>query len=160
LGLQSRATVFAAIAAMLALMGGIVYYASLDNPELERVEVELGGVEVLEINKIENSAKLQVTFQVTNPSEKTFTVSVINYELYANGEHLGTGVYSTEDVAMPGRAAFYGGSSIPLKNIFHLEKSTIDSSIYDSIINEENLDYKINGIITVETAWSLIEKEF
>ena len=160
MGLQSRATVFAAIAAMLALMGGIVYYASLDNPELERVEVELGGVEVLEINKIENSAKLQVTFQVTNPSEKTFTVSVINYELYANGEHLGTGVYSTEDVAMPGRAAFYGGSSIPLKNIFHLEKSTIDSSIYDSIINEENLDYKINGIITVETAWSLIEKEF
>ena len=160
MGLQSRATVFAAIAAMLALMGGIVYYASLDNPELERVEVELGGVEVLEINKIENSAKLQVTFQVTNPSEKTFTVSVINYELYANGEHLGTGVYSTEDVAMPGRAAFYGGSSIPLKNIFHLEKSTIDSGIYDAIINENSLDYSINGVITVETAWSLIEKEF
>ena len=145
---------------MLALMGGIVFYASLDNPELEKVEVELGNVELLEINKIENSAKLQVTFQVTNPSEKTFTVSVINYELYANGEHLGTGVYSTEDVAMPGRAAFYGGTSIPLKNIFHLEKSTIDSGIYNAIINEENLDYSINGIITVETAWSLIEKEF
>ena len=145
---------------MLALMGGIVFYASLDNPELEKVEVELGNVELLEINKIENSAKLQVTFQVTNPSEKTFTVSVINYELYANGEHLGTGVYSTEDVAMPGRAAFYGGTSIPLKNIFHLEKSTIDSGIYNAIINEESLDYSINGIITVETAWSLIEKEF
>ena len=160
MGLQSRATVFAAIAAMLALMGGIVYYASLDNPELEKVKVELGSVELLEINKIENNAKLQVTFQVTNPSEKTFTVSVINYELYANGEHLGTGVYSTEDVAMPGRAAFYGGTSIPLKNIFHLEKNTIDSGIYDAIINEENLDYSTNGIITVETAWSLIEKEF
>ena len=145
---------------MLALMGGIVFYASLDNPELEKVKVELGSVELLEINKIENSAKLQVTFQVTNPSEKTFTVSVINYELYANGEHLGTGVYSTEDIAMPGRAAFYGGTSIPLKNIFHLEKSTIDSGIYSAIINEESLDYSINGIITVETAWSLIEKEF
>jgi len=146
--------------AMLALMGGIVYYASLDNPELEKVEIELTNIELLNVNKIENSASLQVTFQVTNPSEKTFTVAVIIYELYANGEHLGTGVYSTEDVAMPGRAAFYGGTSIPLKNVFHLEKNAIDSNIYDSIVNEEILNYNTNGIVTVETAWSLIEKEF
>ena len=31
MGLQSKFTVYAAIAGVLALMGGIVYYASLDN---------------------------------------------------------------------------------------------------------------------------------
>ena len=50
------------------MMGGIVFYASLDNPELEKVEIELMEVKVLDVNKIENSAKLEVTFLVSNPS--------------------------------------------------------------------------------------------
>jgi len=44
LALQSRLTVYAAIAGVLALMGGIVYYASLDNVSLDQVEVELTDV--------------------------------------------------------------------------------------------------------------------
>ena len=160
MGLQSRATVFAAIGGLLAMMGGIVFYASLDNPELEKVEIELQGVKVIDVNKIENSAKLEVTFLVANPSEKTFTVPVISYDLYANGESIGSGVYSTEDVSMPGRAAFYAGVEIPLKNFFKLTKSTVNDEIYDAIVNGESIDYTANGMITVETSWSLIEKDF
>ena len=142
------------------MMGGIVFYASLDNPELEKVEIELQGVRVIDVNKIENSAKLEVTFLVANPSEKTFTVPVISYDLYANGESIGSGVYSTEDVSMPGRAAFYAGVEIPLKNFFKLTKSTVNDEIYDAIVNGESMDYTANGMITVETSWSLIEKDF
>ena len=142
------------------MMGGIVFYASLDNPELEKVEIELQGVRVIDVNKIENSAKLEVTFLVANPSEKTFTVPVISYDLYANGESIGSGVYSTEDVSMPGRAAFYAGVEIPLKNFFKLTKSTVNDEIYDAIVNGESVDYTANGMITVETSWSLIEKDF
>ena len=160
MGLQSRATVFAAIAGLLAMMGGFVLYASLDNPELEKVEIELMEVKVLDVNKIENSAKLEVAFLVSNPSEKTFTVPVITYDLYANGESIGSGAYSTEDVSMPGRAAFYAGVEIPLKNIFKLTKSTVSDEIYDSIVNGENVDFSANGRITVETSWSIIEKDF
>ena len=160
MALQSRATVFAAIAGLLAMMGGFVLYASLDNPELEKVEIELMEVKVLDVNKIENSAKLEVTFLVSNPSEKTFTVPVISYDLYANGESIGAGAYSTEDVSMPGRAAFYAGVEIPLKNIFKLTKSTVSDEIYDAIVNGENVDFSANGRITVETSWSIIEKDF
>ena len=142
------------------MMGGIVFYASLDNPELEKVEIELQEVRVIDVNKIENSAKLEVTFLVANPSEKTFTVPVISYDLYANGESIGSGVYSTEDVSMPGRAAFYAGVEIPLKNFFKLTKSTVNDEIYDAIVNGESVDYTANGMITVETSWSLIEKDF
>ncbi len=151
---------FAAIGGLLAIMGGIVYYASLDNPELEKIEIELAGVELIEVNSIENSAELRTTFLVRNPSEKTFTVAVIAYELFANGNSIGTGQYSTQDIAMPGRAAFYPGSEIPLKNTFHLILRDVNAPEYQAITNGEQVQYSVEGVVTVETAWSLIEKEF
>jgi len=142
------------------MMGGFVYYASLDNPQLEQVEVDLFSVEVLEVDTVEKRAILEVVFLVGNPSEKTFTVPSIAYELYANGINLGQGKYSTEDISMPGRAAFYPGSEIPLKSNFILAESTVDSSIYQAIVGGEDVDYTANGVITSETSWSLVEKEF
>lgn len=156
--LQSKMTVYAAIAAMLALMGGIVYYSSLDNPFLEQVEIELEGVEIIDVNNIQNTATIQVVFLVTNPSDKTFTVPSISYELSGDGQPIGAGQYSTEDIAMPGRAAFYGGSSIPLKSKMVI---TSDSGIpYQNIINNNIREYAASGIITVESAWAIVEVNF
>ena len=151
---------YAAIAGLLVIMGAIVYYASLDNPELEKLEIKLSNVELFDVNSIENQAKLEIIFLVKNPSEKTFTVANISYELYANDKLIGTGQYSTEDVAMPGRAAFYPNSEIPLKNIFNLILSDVNTQEYQSIVNGEPVKYSVKGIITAETAWSLVEKEF
>lgn len=145
---------------MLALMGGIIWYASLDNPELEQVEIELTDVEVINVNKVENTAKLTVTFLVKNPSEKTFTVSLIGYQLYANGELLGSGQYSTADIAMPGRAIFSTGAEIPLKNTFELNKSEVSNEIYQAVIDDAVSSFRAEGTITTESAWSTIEKEF
>ena len=152
--------VYAAIAAMLGLMGIIVWYASLDNPQLEQVEIELTEVEVVSVNKVENSANLNVTFNVKNPSEKTFTVSLISYELFADGELIGTGQYSTADIAMPGRAIFSPGSEIPLKNTFQLIKSEISNDTYQSVLDGKINSFRAEGSITTESAWSLIEKDF
>ena len=142
------------------MMGIIIWYASLDNTELEQVEIKLLNVEVKDVNKIENSAKLEVTFLVKNPSEKTFTVPIIGYQLYADGQLLGSGQYSTEDIAMPGRAVFYSGVEIPLKNTFILNKSDVNSEIYQAVLNGNISSFSAEGSITTETSWSLIEKEF
>ncbi len=158
--LQGRSILFVAIVGLFAIMGGIVYYASLDIPELERIEIELANVELLDVNSIENKAKLQTIFLVKNPSDKTFTVASIAYDLFVNGKSIGAESYSTIDIAMPGRAAFYPGSEIPLKNIFELVLTDTNAQEYQSIIEGESLQYSVKGIVTVETAWSLIEKEF
>ncbi len=142
------------------MMGIIVWYASLDNPELEQVEIKLLNVEVKDVNKIENSAKLEVTFLVKNPSEKTFTVPIIGYQLYADGQLLGSGQYSTEDIAMPGRAVFYSGVEIPLKNTFTINESDTNSEIYQAVLNGNISSFSAEGVITTETSWSLIEKPF
>ena len=158
--LQGKMILYAAIGGLLAIMGGIVYYASLDNPQLELAEIDLVNVELIDVNSIENRAKLETTFLVKNPSEKTFTVAIISYDLFANGQHIGTGQYSTADIAMPGRAAFYAGSEIPLKNTFQLILTDSNAEEYQLITRGESVQYSAKGIMTVETAWSLIEKEF
>jgi len=151
---------FAAIGGLFAIMGYFVYFASLDNPHLEQIEIELVGVEVIQVNSIENRAELETTFLVKNPSEKTFTVPLITFELFVDGKSIGNGQYSTEDIAMPGRAAFYPGSEIPLKTKFYLVLSDSIVQEYQDIINGGEMRFSVEGEITAETAWSLIEKEF
>ena len=160
LNLQSKMTVYAAIGAMVALMLFIIYYSSLDNPLLEQAQIELAQVQVIEVNSIQNKATLQVAFQVTNPSELTFTIPSISYELFADGRPVSAGQYSTEDIAMPGRAAFYSGASIPLKSNIVLGISDSDPALYEDIVNERVGEYSARGIITVESAWAIVEKEF
>jgi len=146
---------FAALGGLFALMGFFVYYASLDNPELEKIEIELAGVDLKDVNSIENRATLEISLLIKNPSEK-----IISYELFANGNSIGTGQYSTVDIPMPGRAAFYPGSEIALKNFFQLTLDDNNVQEYQSITNGENVQYRVKGEVTVETAWSIIEKNF
>ena len=155
-----RGILVVAIFALLGIMAGGIYYASLDNPSLEMATVELENVQLIDVNSIENTAKLKVTFFVTNPSDLTFTIPLITFDLYADGVFLGIGSYSTEDIAMPGRAAFYSGAEIPLDTYMTLVQSVDNKSIYDSIVTGKSVEYTANGVITVESAWSIVEKEF
>ena len=158
--LQSKMTVYLAIAGVFALMGGIIFYASLDNAGLEQVEIELTSVKLKEINSESNQAKFDVTFLVKNPSDKALTVSIIDYQLYGDGKLLGTGLYSTVDISLPGRAIFYAGAEIPLKNIFVLSKSETNSELYEDAINEKITNFSAEGKITTQTSWSEIDRDF
>ena len=53
---------------------------------------------------------LLLHFLLKNSSEKIYVVPVIEYQLYSDDVLLGSGKYSTEDVALPGRAQIFGGS--------------------------------------------------
>ena len=158
MGLQSKITVYAAIVGCLGLMAGIVYYASLDNVSLEQVQVELTDIALREAG--ENEAKFTLTFVVKNSSEKTFVVPVIEYQLYGDDVLLGSGKYSTEDVALPGRAQIFGGAEVPIKNTFILNKDEINSEIYQSVINNEITNFVAEGIIITQSTWSVAETEF
>jgi len=158
MALQSKLTVYAAIVGCLGLMGVIVYYASLDNVSLEQVEVKLIDIALRESG--ENEAKFVITFLVKNPSEKTYVVPVIAYQLYGDDVLLGSGKYSTEDVALPGRAQMLPGAEVPLKNTFILNKSEVDSEIYQSMINNEIINFIAEGMIITQSTWSVAETEF
>jgi len=160
MALQSKMTVYAALAGVLALMGGIFYYGNLDTVQLNQVEIELTNVELRDVNTIDNQAKFNVTFLIKNPSDKTFTVPLIGYQLYGDGILLGSGEYSTLDISMPGRAAFFPGVEIPLKNIFVLTKSEVNSEIYQDAIENRINSFSAEGSITTQSSWMTVENEF
>ena len=160
MALQSKLLVYAAIIALIGLLGVIFWYGTLDVPDLEQAEIQLSEVEVLSINKVESTAKLEVTFLVKNPSQTTFTVSLIGYQLFADGKLLGSGQYSTVDIAMPGRAIFSTGQEIPLKNTFELNKADVNNEIYQNILDNNINKFRAEGVITTESAWSTVEKDF
>ena len=160
MALQSKIIVYAAIAGVLAMMGGFFYYGSLDTVPLEQIEIKLTNVELRDINTIDNQARFDVTFLIKNPSDKTFTVSQIDYQLYDDGILLGSGQYSTADIAMPGRAAFFPGTEIPLKSIFVLYKSEVNSEIYQDAIENRINSFAAEGIITSQSSWMTVDIEF
>jgi len=157
---QSKITVYVAVVGLFAMMGGFFYYGSLDNIPLEKVEIKLTNVELRDVSSIDNQARFDVTFLIKNPSDKTFTVSQIEYQLYDDEILLGSGLYSTTDITLPGRAAFFPGTEIPLKNIFVLNESEVDSEIYQAAIQNKIDSFSAKGIITVQSSWITVEKEF
>ncbi len=141
-------------------MGGIVYFSTLDFPELEKSELELLSVDVVEIDSIDNRITLNITFGITNFGERTVTVPVISYELFANERSLGSSSYSVEDVPLNGRALMLSGMQVPLKSEMTVNLTDDIKDIYEAIAAGESLDYRVTGQYTIETAWQVIDVQF
>jgi len=152
--------VYVAIGALFAFLGGIVYYSTLDFPELEKSELELLSVDVVEVNSIDNRMYLELIFGVTNYGERTVTVPVISYELFANGKSLGSSSYDVSDIPMNGRALMLPGMQVPLVGEITINLTDDIKDIYEAIVVGESLDYRVTGQYTIETAWQVLDIQF
>jgi len=156
----SKIIVYAAIGAMFAFMGGIVYYSTYDIPELEKSELELLSVNVVEIDSIENRMYVDVVFGITNYGERTVTVPQIGFELFANGKSLGSSSYDISDIPLNGRALMMSGMQVPLVGKITINLTDDIKDIYEAMAARESLDYRVIGLYTIETAWQVIDVEF
>ena len=156
----TKIIVYVAIGGLFAFMGGIVYYSTLDFPELEKSELELVSVDVVEIDSISNRMYLKLIFGVTNHGERTVTVPVISYELFANGKSLGSSSYDVSDIPMNGRALMLSGMQVPLVGEMTVNLTDDIKDVYEAIAAGESLDYRVTGQYTIETAWQVIDIQF
>ena len=151
---------YAAIGALFVFLGGMVYYSTLDFPELEKSELELLSVDVVEIDSIDNRITLNIIFGVTNFGERTVTVPEISFELFANGKSLGSSSYSVSDIPLNGRALMLSGMQVPLVGEITINLTDDIKDIYEAIAAGESLDYRVTGQYTIETAWQVIDIQF
>ena len=141
-------------------MGAIVYYSTLDFPELEKSELDLLSVDVVEIDSIENRIFLKIIFGITNHGERTVTVPDISFELFANGQSLGSDSYSTSDIPMTGRVLLTSGLQVTVPAEITINLTDDNKDIYEAIAAGESLDYRVTGQYTIETAWQLLDLQF
>jgi len=145
---------------MFAFMGGIVWYSTYDIPELEKSELELLSVNVVEIDSIQNRMYVDVVFGITNHGERTVTVPQIGFQLFANGKLLGSSSYDVSDIPLNGRALMMSGMQVPLVGKITINLTDDIKDIYEAMTAGESLDYRVVGQYTIETAWQVIDVEF
>jgi len=145
---------------MFAFMGGIVWYSTYDIPELEKSELELLSVDVVEIDSIQNRMYVDVVFGITNHGERTVTVPEISFQLFANGKSIGSSSYSVSDIPLNGRALMLTGMQVPLVGKITINLTDDIKDIYEAMAAGESLDYRVVGQYTIETAWQVIDTKF
>ena len=160
LKLQSKMILYVAIVALLAFMGGIVYFSSFDFPELEKSEIQLSSVEIIEVNNFENYIILEPIFGIKNSGDKTVTIPLLSYKFYADGKFVGTSNYSTEDIPLTGRALLTTGLEIPFTTEIKIKLTEEIENEYMKIANGEDVEYSASGVYTIQTAWQTIDVEF
>ena len=151
---------YVAIGGLFSFMGAIVYYSTLDFPELEKSELDLLSVDVVEIDSIENRIFLKIIFGITNNGERTVTVPEISFELFANGQSLGSSSYSISDIPMTGRVLLTSGLQVTVPGEITINLTDDNKDIYEAIAAGESLDYRVIGQYTIETAWQLLDLQF
>jgi LEA14-like dessication related protein len=160
---RRRIILVGAIAAItIAIILLPLILATVSAPDINSITIELSKVEVGDITN-DNTIPLNVFFNIHNPTDKAMTTSKIDYNLNADGESLGQGVLSYEDIPLNGRPQLSPGLTTTLKSTFELNRSNMNSDIFRVIKNAqatEQIKWKVEGVAQIESAFSFSPKQF
>ena len=160
---RRRSILIVAIAAItIAIILLPVILATLTAPDINSITIELSKIEVGDITN-DKTIPLNVFFNIHNPTDKAMTTSKIDYNLIADGESLGQGVLSYEDIPLNGRPQLSPGLTTTLKSTFELSQSNTNSDVFRVIKNAqatEQIKWKVEGVAQIESAFSFSPKQF
>jgi hypothetical protein len=151
------------IGAIAAVALAIIFYPLIvQTPfDLEKVAVQLTGVELLSGSEGEQRLDLRVALQITNTNEFTLTTSRIVYDLFADGARVGSDTISYEDVPVNGRPAFFSNQPVTISDTLTLQYTDEMATLFSRILNNStDTNWSISGTATIESGTTLQEKRF
>lgn len=157
---KGRLVIIACFAGLGAMMLFFYLYANSFQGDLDKVIISVDSIKVLDENKIDKRAHLDVRFNLQNPTSIVLTVSTINYQIYANGNNIGEGHFTTEDIPEAGRPALFANSNLTLPTTFDLVNSDQITKEYSEITTGQPIKYEVKGQVTIESFLTAIIKDF
>ncbi|HEU5487490.1 MAG TPA: hypothetical protein VFV16_01585 [Candidatus Nitrosotalea sp.] len=157
---KGRLVIIACFAGLGAMFLFFILYANSFQGDLDKVIISVDSIKVLDENKIDKRAHLDVRFNLQNPTTIVLTVSTINYQIYANGNNIGEGHFTTEDIPEAGRPALFANSNLTLPTTFDLVNSDQIAKEYSEITTGQPVKYEIKGQVTIESFLTAIIKDF
>ena len=135
-------------------------YADSFQVDLNKVTVKIDSIKILDENKLDKRAHLDVRFNLQNPTSIVLTIATINYQLYANGKVLGDGHFTTDDIPEAGRPILFANDNATLPNTFELVNTDNIANEYSGIMNNQPEKYEIKGQVTIQSFLTEITKDF
>lgn len=154
-----RAVLIGVIAAVAITIILIPLIFTLNAPDFNKVDVRFSNVTITE--PTQQNMQVRVIFTITNPTDVTITTAKIDYELFADGQSLGTHTKSYEDVPLNGRPAIFSQGSVPISDDFSLSYDDKIASIYNKIKdNPGSIKWRASGTTEIDSTLTIATKDF
>ena len=154
----------ALIGAIAAVALTIIFYPLIiyTPADLGKVHVKLSKVEVLPSNETDEKVTVRPTFAITNNNDMTLTTSNIDFQLFANGQSIGSSSVSYEDVPIVGRPQIFTNTTVQVPGSLDYQISSSNGALFKMIRdNSSSINWSTKGAVTVETGTTLFDpKDF
>ncbi len=131
-------------------------------PDLSKVNITLQKIEYNGIIEKNNTALLNVFFDITNPTSQALTTSQINFKLFANEKSLGDYVIQYVDIPLNGRPQILSNGDSIIHQVINVPIS--DKKIITELKNNnstmKNIHWKAEGSAIIESGFSSAPKSF
>lgn len=153
------------IGTVIAIVGVIVLLPlilTITLPDLGAVSIIVKNIELKGISDDNNTATLNVVFNIMNPTSQALTTSKIDYELIANGKSLGEYSKSYIDIPVNGRPQLLSHTDTNITSTIEtpLGDQTLRMNLIKNNQTMQDLDWAVNGNAIIESGFSSAPKNF
>ena len=131
-------------------------------PDLSKLSITIDKIEFEGIEEKNNTAILNVSLNVTNPTSQALTTSRIDYSLSADRDSLGDYTISYADIPINGRPQFLANRDSTLQheiNVPIVNERLVTSLNYNNQ-TLQNIDWEVQGSAIIESGFSSTIKNF
>lgn len=149
-----------------AIIGGIIILLPLiltiTLPDLNKVNITIEKIEYNGLIEKNNTALLNIFFNINNPTSQALTTSKIDFTLFANGISLGTNTIQYIDIPVNGRPQLLANRDSVIHQVINapITDKKLSTDLRNNNGKLQNIHWKVEGSAIIESGFSSSVKNF